>query len=107
MYLCTRGTSLIGKSLRDCPEQKDILFPEHKDLVNLQNWLHGNKLSLNLVRTQSLIIRPNIEKIEKQTEAMPSFEIGDQKMNMITDTKYLRSEYWQEIEVSPKNGVQE
>ena len=48
-------------------------------------------MSLNVVKTQSLIIgsRPNIQKIEKQTEAKPSFEIGDQKINMITDTKYL------------------
>ena len=63
----------------------------NQDLVNLQNWLHGNKLSLNVVKTQSLIIgsRPSIQKIEKQTEAKPSFEIGDQKINMITDTKYL------------------
>ena len=57
------------------------------DVVNLQNWLHGNELSLNVVKTQSLIIgsRPNIQKIEKQT----GFEIGGQKINMITDTKYL------------------
>ena len=48
-------------------------------------------MSLNVVKTQSLIIgsRPNIQKIEKQTEAKPSFEIGDQKINMITDTEYL------------------
>ena len=61
------------------------------DLVNLQNWLHGNKLSLNVVKTHSLIIGsgPNIQKIEKWTEAKPCFEIGDQKINMITDTKYL------------------
>ena len=59
--------------------------------MNLQNWLHGNKLSLNVVKTQSLIIgsRPNIKKIEKQTEALASFEIGDQKINMIIDTEYL------------------
>ena len=63
----------------------------NQDLANLQKWLHGNKLSLNVVKTQSLIIgsRPNIQMIEKQTEAKPSFDIGDQKVNMITDTKYL------------------
>ena len=46
----------------------------NQDLVNLQNWLHGNRLSLNVVKTQSLIIgsRPNIQKIEKQTEAKPT-----------------------------------
>ena len=59
--------------------------------MNLQNWLQGNKLSLNVVKTQSMMIgsRPNIQKIKKQTEAKPSFEIGEQNINMITDTKYL------------------
>ena len=59
--------------------------------MNLQNLLHGNELSLNVVKTQSLIIgsRPNIQKIEKQTDAKPSFEISEQKINMTTDTKYL------------------
>ena len=59
--------------------------------MNLKNWPHGNKLSLNVAKTQSLIIgsRSTIQKIEKQTEAKPSFEIGDQKINMMTDTKYL------------------
>ena len=33
--------------------------------------------------------RPDIKKIEKQAEARPSFKIGDQTINMITDTKYL------------------
>ena len=78
----------ISHSSRCLSKLQDDL---NQDLVNLQNWLHGNKLSLNVVKTQSLIIgsRPNIQKIEKQTEAKPSFEIGDQKINMITDTKYL------------------
>ena len=63
----------------------------NRGLVNLQNWLNGNKLPLNVEKTQSLLIgsRPNIQKIEKQTDAKPSFEIGEQKINMITDTKYL------------------
>ena len=49
------------------------------------------KLSLNVVKTQPLIIgsRPNIQKIEKQTDAKPSFEIGEQKINIITDTNDL------------------
>ena len=59
--------------------------------MTLQNWLYVNKLSQKVVKTQFLIIgsRPNIQKIEKQTQAKPSFEIGDQKINMIADTNYL------------------
>ena len=62
----------------------------NQDLVNLQNWLHSNKIALNVVKTQSLTIgsRLNIQKVEKQTEAKPHFEIGDQRINLITDNKY-------------------
>ena len=76
----------ISHSSKCLSELQDDL---NRNPVNLQNWLHGNKLSLNVIKTQSLIIgsRPNIKKIEKQAEARPSFKIGDQTINMITDTK--------------------
>ena len=53
--------------------------------------MHANKLSLNVVKTQSLIIGsgPNIPKIESQPDAPPSFSIGDQDMEMITGTRCL------------------
>ena len=36
------------------------------DLSNLQDWLYGNKLSLNVIKTQSLIVGsgPNIRRIQ-------------------------------------------
>ena len=60
-------------------------------LTNLQDWLHANKLSMNVAKTQSLIIGSgsNIHKIEGQTDAKPSLSIGDQAIEVITDTKYL------------------
>ena len=53
--------------------------------------MHANKLSLNVVKTQSLIIGsgPNIRKIESQHDAPPSFSIGDQDIEMITNTRYF------------------
>ena len=39
--------------------------------------------------TYIIVSRPSIQKIEKQTEAKRCSEIGDQKIDMITDTKYL------------------
>ena len=50
-----------------------------------------NKLSLNIVKTQSLIIGsgPNIRKIESEPDAPPFFSIGDQDIVMITNTRYL------------------
>ena len=57
----------------------------NEDLLNLQNWLHDKKLSINVVKTLAIGSRSNIHEIEKQTEARRSFEIGDQKINMITE----------------------
>ena len=53
--------------------------------------MHANKLSLDGVKTLSLIIGsgPKIRKIESQPDAPPSFSIGDQDIEMITDTRYL------------------
>ena len=53
--------------------------------------MHANKLSLNVVKTQSLIIGsgPNIPKIESQPDAPPSFSICDQDIEMITGTRCL------------------
>ena len=80
--------TVISHSSRCLSNLQDEL---NEDLLNLQNWLHGNKLSLNVVKTNSLVIgsRLHIQKIENQTEARPNFEIGGEKIDMITDTKYL------------------
>ena len=61
------------------------------DLLKLQDWLQVNKFSLSVVKTQSLVIGsgPNIHRIEGQTDAQPSFSVGHQAIEMITDTKYL------------------
>ena len=77
--------SLSSKSIADL--QNDL----NLDLLKLQDWLHANKLSLNVVKTQSLIIGsgPNIRKIDSQSDAQPSFSIGDQEIEMIANTKYL------------------
>ena len=32
----------------------------NRDLVKLQNWLHGNKLSLNVIKTQSMTMDPDL-----------------------------------------------
>ena len=74
----------LFKSIDDL--QNDL----NEDLLKLQDWLHANKLSLNVVKMQSLIIDsgPNIRKIESQPDAPPSFSIGDQDIEMITITRH-------------------
>ena len=85
MYADDTAISLSSKSIDDL--QNDL----NLDLLNLQDWLHANKLSLNVVKTQSLIIGsgPSIRMIENQPDAPPSFSIGDQDIEMITNTRYL------------------
>ena len=85
MYADDTAISLSSKSIDAL--QNDL----NLDLLKLQDWLHANTLSLNVVKTQSLIIGsgPNIRKIESQPGAPPSFSIGDQDIEMITNTRYL------------------
>ena len=85
MYADDKAISLSSKSIDDL--QSDL----NLDILKLQDWLHANKLSLKVVKTQSLIIGsgPNLRRIEGKTDAQPSFSIGDQAIEMITDTKYL------------------
>ena len=61
------------------------------DILKLQDWLDANKLSLSIVKTQSLVIGPvpNIRKIESQHDTQPSFSIGDQDIEVISNTRYL------------------
>ena len=85
MYADDTAILLSSESIDDLPNDLNL------DLLKLQDWLDANKLSLNFVKTQSLIIGsgPNLRRIEGQTDAQPSFSIGDQAIEMITDTKYL------------------
>ena len=85
MYADDATISLSSRSIADL--QNDL----NLDLLKLQDWLHANTLSLNVVKTQSLIIcsGPNIRKVESQSDAQPSFSIGDQQIEMIANTKYL------------------
>ena len=84
MYADDTAISLSSKSIDDL--QNDL----NLDLLKLQDWLHANKLSLNVVKTQSRIIGsgPSIRKIE-ESHAPPSFSTGDQDIEMITNTRYL------------------
>ena len=62
MYADDITISHSTKSLADL--QHDL----NCDLSNLQDWLHGNKVSLNVVKIQSLIVGldPNIRRTQSQ-----------------------------------------
>ena len=80
MYADDTAISLSSKSIDDLQIDLNV------DLLKLQDWLYANKLSLNVVKTQSFVIGsgPNLHKIESQPDAPPSFSKGDQDIEMIT-----------------------
>ena len=88
MYADDTAISLSSKNIDEL--QNDL----NLDLLRLQDWLNANKLSLNVVKTQSLVLgsAPNIckiRKIENRSDAQPYFSIGEQKIEMITNVRYI------------------
>ena len=70
----------------DCNEIQNI-----KDLQSLKSWLDENKLSLNVAKTQSILIgsRYKIRAVEQPDNQKPFLHIGDEAISIITSTKYL------------------
>ena len=60
-------------------------------LPSLKQWLEGNKLSLNVIKTQAMVIgsRPNIKKISDKLVSTPSFAIGNSHIDVVDNAKYL------------------
>ena len=77
----------ISYSSKDIVELNEIL---NSDLDSLKQWLESNKLSLNVVKTQVMVIgsRPNIKKISDKSVPTPSFVIGDSHIDFVDNAKY-------------------
>ena len=63
----------------------------NEDLDHLKNWLEGNKLSLNVAKTQSMLIgsRSRLKKIGMSENPEPALKIGEEPISMVKHTKYL------------------
>ena len=63
----------------------------NSDLNSLKQWLEGNKLSLNVIKSQAMVIgsRPNIKKISDKSVPTPSFAIGNSHMDIVDNAKNL------------------
>ena len=61
------------------------------DLSNLKLWLGGNKLSLNVSKTQAMLIgsRAKLQNISNGADIRPKFIIDDEVVPMINKAKYL------------------
>ena len=69
----------------------DLNMTLNKELDSLRKWLQGNKLSLNVLKTQAMVIgsRPNLKKISTKLVEPPSFTIGGSDVEMVGNVNYL------------------
>ena len=67
----------------------------HEDLSNLKSWLQGNKLSLNVAKTNSLVVgsRKRLNDVSVDKVAKPSFEVGEENVSTLDNKNYLS---WEE-----------
>ena len=90
MYADDTTLSHSSKNITDLNENLN------RDLCNLKQWLQGNKLSLNLIKTQSMVVgsRPNLKKISDKKVQPPTFVIDllvidCYKLRSLKKAKYL------------------
>ena len=85
MYADDTTISYSSKNIDDLNENMN------RDLNCLKQWLQGNKLSLNVMKTQAMVVgsRPNLKKISDKKIESPSFAIGDSQVEIVEKTKYL------------------
>ena len=63
----------------------------NEDLGYLESWLNANKLSLNVTKTQSLVIggSKRLNDLEKVGGVKPQFNVGEETVSIIREAKYL------------------
>ena len=85
MYADDTSTSYSSKNIDELNETLN------SDLDSLKQWLEGNKLSLNVIKTQAMVIgsRPNIKRISDKSVPTPSFAIGNSQIDVVDNAKYL------------------
>ena len=59
------------------------------DLTALKGWLEGNKLSLNVAKTEAMVIGSNkkLRKIDTPDAPKPQFKIGSEDVKLVSDVK--------------------
>ena len=63
----------------------------NSELNDLKLWMHGNKLSLNDLKTQAMVVgsQPKIKKITDKVVDHPQFFIGASQVENVDRAKYL------------------
>ena len=81
MYADDTSMTYASKDLNE------VKYKINEDLSNIESWLMGNKLALNVAKTQSMIIGSNnlLNKVDTTT----GFEISNESIEQVHSTKYL------------------
>ena len=85
MYADDTSLSCASKNMDDLNQLMN------EDLNCLKDWLQGNKLSLNVLKTQAMVVgsRPKLKKISDEVVEQPSFAINGTQIKLVENTKYL------------------
>ena len=69
----------------------DLNMTLNRELDSLRKRLQGNKLSLNVLKTQAMVIgsRPNLKKISTKLVEPPSFSIGGSDVKLVGNVNYF------------------
>ena len=61
------------------------------ELACLEKWLQSNKLSLNIVKTQAVIIgsAQKLGQMNKMSDITPCFQVNGNEIDIFHETKYL------------------
>ena len=61
------------------------------ELACHEKWLQGNKLSLNVVKTQAMIIGSSQKsrKIDRPMVPIPNLKVNGTNIDLVKETKYL------------------
>ena len=80
--------TMISYSSKTLDELHRVLNAE---LVNIEKWLQANQLSLNVVKTQAMIVgsMPNVNKMAGQPALLPVFHVGGTDIDLVNKVKYL------------------
>ena len=61
------------------------------ELASLEKWLQSNKLSLNIIKTQAMIIgsAQKLGQMNKASDITPCFQVNGNENDNLHETKYL------------------
>ena len=79
---------MISYSSKTFDELHMVLSAE---LAVIEKWLQGNELSLNIDKTQPVIVgsMQNVNKMVVQPTLLPVFHVGGTDINLVNKVKYL------------------